>query len=164
CKNPKQCEEFMRETLEVIQEKYVPQGSPTKDGLDFTPRRLKQLREQDPLKDVITANPDITERVSPYNAVRVFGERRMIETPRKPARRDWVRKPGRLRVIYGDGSSMKNGWENAEAGTGIWEKNGIKAQARVNGNPPDNQRGELCGPILAMKSIPDEDTLKYLTD
>ncbi|KAK0183545.1 hypothetical protein F5146DRAFT_886883, partial [Armillaria mellea] len=164
CRNPKQCEAFMREMLEDITEKYLPQGSPTKDKLDFTPKRLSKLKQQDIQKDIVTANPDVTERISPYNAVRVFGESKQVETPRKPARRDWIHKPGRLRIIYGDGSSMHNGYENAEAGAGIWEENGIKDQARVNGNPPDNQRGELSGSILAMKAIPKEDTLEYRTD
>ncbi|KAG7439253.1 uncharacterized protein BT62DRAFT_821286, partial [Guyanagaster necrorhizus] len=85
---------------------------------------------------------------------------------RKPARRGLPPHMHKERIIYGDGSCIHNGSENATAETEIWEdsENGIQESKRITGNPLGIQREELGGAILAMLRVPKNNELTYMTD
>jgi ribonuclease HI len=77
---------------------------------------------------------------------------RMIKTPRKKE------KEGNT-VVFTDGSAILNGWENSQAGIGIWHDYHSDKNIALNikGKGLTNQRAELIAILIALQSNPEED-------
>ena len=78
--------------MNKIPEKYnLMIETPTKDGLDHTPRRKKKHEKADVTEQLEIFNPDITERTSKENAVRIFGTNQTYKTRRIKANKTQTR-------------------------------------------------------------------------
>ena len=162
CKHPEKCEKIANTLLEKIPDKYNPiMTTPHKDNLDHTPRRLKKNARKNVEKTSITFNPDITEKESVEDAIRIFGKAKTYKTRRmkekqetlKPAYRKKKEKTRKTITYYTDGSSDKNGSANSRTGAGIWHKRGseLNQAIRIKGEVQTNQRAELIAIIMALK-------------
>ena len=162
CNHSENCRKIAETLMNKIPEKYNPTNmTPHKDNLDHTPRRRARNSSKDITKTSITFNPDITERKSIENAIRIFGEkntykkrRQKIKEPTtKPAYRKEKKVDKNQITLYTDGSCDKNGCENARTGAGIWHAENSKRNKaiRLHNGTQTNQRAELMAIIIAMK-------------
>jgi ribonuclease HI len=163
CQHPQKCGRIANTLIEKIPEKYNPNlNTPHHDNLDHTPRRLRRNANKDITKTSVEFNPDITERTSIENAVRIFSKEKTYKTRRqktkpeisKPAYRKIRRKnPKEELTLYTDGSSNKNGSANSKTGAGVWHKknSSLNQSIKISGRTQTNQRAELIAIIIALK-------------
>jgi ribonuclease HI/exonuclease III len=161
CDQPEKCRRITSDLISEIPNKFNPVfETPKKDKLDHTPRRKRLYKTKNVMKDTVVFNPDITERESIYNTIRIFGEektyKRRNETmkTKQPAYRlNIIPEQERQKIIiYTDGSADKNGDENAIAGAGIWygDENIENESIRLPKGQQSSQRAEL---VAILKTI-----------
>jgi ribonuclease HI len=178
CDHPDKCLKIANTLMDKIPSKYNPNNStPHKDNLDHTPRRIAKNQNKDITKSSVTFNPDVTERETIENAVRIFGKKQTYKKRGKrktkgktqtapPAYREQKKKEKEAITLYTDGSCSQNGDENARTGAGIWHSNNSKHNQaiRLDGKTQTNQRAELMAVILALKTNSKDRQLKIKSD
>ena len=176
--NGKNCGEKAMELLSRIERKWNPMlETPQRHDLWHTPNRIKRYREADPLTRVVLYNPDTRSKHCMLGAIRIFskeqGHKSIAKDPylkrRSPARINPDTEPsGHQITISTDGSTIRNGWENASAGIGVWYEDGsgrnISMELKNNGTDiASNSRAEL-GAILEALRQNEEDDLEIESD
>ena len=135
CESLEKCHKIAKTLINKILGKYnINCTTPWKDNLDHTPRRIRRNAKKDITTTSITFNPDLTERVSIENAVRIFTNIKQKKRKSKgttktnpPAFRDRKSEKRKKKlVLYTDGSSNKNGSLTANNGLGVWHKENSK--------------------------------------
>lgn len=173
CETPDQCYNIASTLRTKVPEMFDPEmGTPQKDKLDFTPKRLKKNKKRSVRSKFVTFNPDITERRSIENAIRIFGKketykRRQTKTYKinKPAYRLKNIKNLQEITLYTDGACHNNGSENSRAGAAVWKgpDSNFNKVAHIPGDSQTNQTAEIVGVILALKGNKDR-PIKTVSD
>jgi ribonuclease HI len=179
----RKCAKKAEQILKELPEKWRIETEEEIHPLDHTPRRLKANAKLDYRKERIAFNPTIVSSDSPREELRIFriGKAQKIqawkiregkevqgslvgvpppETPRKNKATKRRRIEGNdedVITIYTDGSAIRNGAENAEAGAGLWygrdhPRNKAVKLEMVN---PTNNKAELVAVLIALQDNPD---------
>ena len=166
------CRKKAKELLNRIKDQWHPEReTPQRHNLWHTPRRLKRYKEADPVATTVTYNPDTRTVHDVLGGVRIFGrwpghkskERDPFMREKEPARMDNRLDPVVNSVkISTDGSAVRNGWENATAGIGVFYDNGnernisLRITSREE-EPVSNSRAELTAILEALKQNDTDD-------
>jgi len=122
--------------------------------LDLTPRRKQRNKQAQKNNRPIIFDPNVTQDEL-NSTIRIFIQ------PEAKSHLPAVRRPapgygGDMDTItvYTDGSCIKNGEENAQAGSGIWygRNNPNNKALKVPGPDQSNQMGELYAVLQVIKS------------
>jgi hypothetical protein len=174
----RKCREKANDILNRVQNQWNPNKmTPQRHNLWHTPSRLKKNKDADPAKVPVLYNPDTRSKHSLLGGIRIFGtkpghkvkNKDPFEGDRIPARiEEGIEPSGRTVTISTDGSAIKNGWENATAGVGVWYGDGdernISLRLESNGTKTaSNSRAEL-GAILEALRQNNEDDLVIESD
>ena len=172
------CRDKARELLNRIDDNWNPnRETPQRHNLWHTPRRIIRYEKADPQMEPVLYNPDTRSTLPLLEGIRIFskapGHKLKDRDPylqgRPPARINNLIEPTMAHVtINTDGSAIRNGWENAIAGIGVWYDNGsnrnialrLESQERKYAS---NSRAELCAILEALKQN-ETDDLKILSD
>jgi hypothetical protein len=114
---------------------------------------------------LVLYNPDTRSTHSLLGGIRIFGripgykskEWDPFARARDPARLDMEIEPGGgLTTISTDGSAIRNGWENATAGVGIWYADGSRRNVALRlenqgEKIASNSRAELGAILEALR-------------
>jgi exonuclease III len=160
CNTRNECAEMSRQVLASLPDKYNPLfNTPRRDGLDHTPHRLEVNAAIDPAEQARIFNPDVTERESWNNMVRICGSLRTHkvrqatppETP-LPAYRT-VRIEETHTEVYVKGLGRTDG----TFGIGLWYGVGDERNSSVQMKPitKSNTLKGLLAVLLALESNPD---------
>ena len=171
-KGDKECRKKAEELLNRIEHNWKPDSeTPHRLNLWHTPRRLKRNKEADPLVALVIYNPDTRTTHNQLGGIRIFGQnpghkskdRDPFQRNKSPARmNERIRPTGRRVTISTDGSATRNGWENAQAGIGVWYADGspqniaLKLENRGE-NIASNSRAELGAILEALKQNEKDD-------
>lgn len=172
CERPHLCKNTADKYLHSFGDKFDPRiVTPRQDGLDWTPNGQRFIDSQKAMTEdePILLNPDVTERGSYRECIRIFTPKGHTTCKNPAFRLDTEERPeGDIeeRVLYTDGSCFNNGKENARCGAGIWE--GVdhpnNLSIRVPGFPQSNNRGELAAFMKALETTPLWQPLLVKTD
>ncbi|CCA75615.1 hypothetical protein PIIN_09606, partial [Serendipita indica DSM 11827] len=166
CANQRRCRQLAGKILNNLNEKWSTlQNSPRTTSLYHTPRRLYEMRTKDIQEEPVTFNPDPGDGENPLDNIRIFGERKGYltrnphETPKHPVRTKYYGPRHRETtetILYTDGSTVRNGFENGESGLGIWHKNRsrLNTAMKITGKAHSNQRAELAAITQALRIVP----------
>lgn len=168
------CNKVKSRLIEITENKWNPLiSSPVKDGLDFTPLRLKRNKARAEKHKTAVINPDVTAKGPIERNYRVFvpAETTLSEEPayrlkEPPSERDIRESKKKARVIYTDGSCENNGTLEARSGSGLFIKADHKLNLafRVPGPIQTNQRGEAVAALLAVEKTHRSRKLRIMTD
>ncbi|KDQ05551.1 hypothetical protein BOTBODRAFT_77781, partial [Botryobasidium botryosum FD-172 SS1] len=122
CENKRACVNMAKTLKNAIAQKWNPTSMPERaDGLDLNEGQAKANAEVDVSKNPRVFNPDITEKKSPENAIRIFLPNTAKDNClKKPGKRKARAPNGPMITAYTDGSSINNGTANAKTGAGVW--------------------------------------------
>ena len=156
CPNPHKCNKMAGKILDTLYPKWNPLHRAVPDGLDLTPRRKQRNKEAQENGGPIVFDPCVMQD-SMSHTIRIFtqpGAKSHLPALRRP-RPNHAENPETV-IVYTDGSCIKNGEENAQAGSGVWYGHndpGNKA-LRVPGPDQSNQTGELYAVLQVAKNTP----------
>ena len=170
--NGRSCKEKAAELLTRINKKWNPNWeTPHRHNLWYTPERTKKYKGLDPKSAPVLYNPNTRSEHSLLGGIQIFGKSlghksKKIDPFRpetEPPRIDeGINPSGRTVTISTDGSAVRNGWENASAGIGVWYNNGDQRNIRMKlqcteTNMPSNSRAELRAILKALKQNESDD-------
>ena len=160
------CREKAKELINRIRDEWHPnKETPQRHNLWHSPRRIERNRKADIKKTPVLYNPDTRTTYDLLGGIRIFGKdqghkskkRDPYQPAKPPARINSLTAPGLCQVtINTDGSAIKNGWENASAGIGVWYADGsrqniaLKLENHQN-YPASNSRAELSAILEALR-------------
>ena len=166
------CKEKAKELLNWIKRQWHPnKETPQRHNLWHTPKRIKRNKKVDPLAKTVTYNPDMRSTHSILEGIRIFGkllghkskDRDEFVRERDPARiNERIELSGWFTKLSTDGSAVKNGWENASAGIGVWytdrSTRNITLKLESQGNKvASNSRAELGAILEALRQNKTDD-------
>ncbi|KAI0656861.1 hypothetical protein C8Q70DRAFT_894013, partial [Cubamyces menziesii] len=165
CDNPARCTTAAEKLIRTIYPKWNPRREPQKDSLSIT----KSGRERNKLAQEengrITFDPSVTQGTPLATIFRVFRKYDQVQQAATRLPRPYQLDNQEIE-IFTDGSCLKNGRMDAQAGSGIWVGEGSPQNRaeRVPYENQTNQTGELYAVMLAHKATPPYIPLHIVTD
>jgi len=172
------CKSKATELLSRLDDSCNPKKeTPQRHNLWHTQRRIEKYSNADPSTSKVLFNPDTRSKHCLLGSIRIFGktpgyksnDRNLFMRTKTPARIDQHEAPtGRKTSIITDGSTIRNGWENASAGIGVWYNDDSRRNVPLKlnndkNNTVSNTRAEL-GAILEALRQNETDDLEIESD
>ncbi|KAH9858723.1 hypothetical protein C2E23DRAFT_690227, partial [Lenzites betulinus] len=166
CDNPARCAKAAAAILSKLKEKWRPRPQEISDGLSLTKVQRDANRVAAKDGETVTFDPSVTQHAPIGSAFRVFARSGDVEGLRARRQNRPFQIPEEAVDAYTDGSCLKNGYESAQAGAGVWfgQDDPRNTAARVPGLSQTNQAGEAYACLLAANSTPDFVPLTIITD
>ena len=172
------CKNKAQELLTQINKSWNPnQETPRRHNLWHTPQRINRHQKSDPESRKVLYNPDTRSKHCLLGGIRILGKllghKSTKRDPFLPAKElpriDKTHEPSGVTIkISADGSALKNGWENAEAGIGVWYRDSCRRNIKMKLESKEmrtasNSRAEL-GAILEALRQNEVDDLEIESD
>ena len=160
------CREKAKELINRIKDEWHPdKETPQRHNLWHSPRRIERNRKADIKKKPVSYNTDTRTTHDILGGIRIFGKdqghkskkRDPYQPAKPPARINSLPVPSLCQVtVNTDGSAIKNGWENASAGIGVWYADGSRRNIALKlenhqDYPASNSRAELSAILEALR-------------
>jgi exonuclease III/ribonuclease HI len=157
------CREYAKRLLHELGGIWNPLSeSPISNKMYHTPRRIEKFKDAKFNLEPVTFNPDPGETEIPQGNLRIFGSRtgylkqpKLAETPRVPLRirnNPTTPKADSRVILYMSTSVERSGYENSEAGIGIWHEDDSDRNItrHIEGTKTTTQRAELIAILTAL--------------
>lgn len=166
CRNPHRCAIAAEKAVNDLKMMWLPTRPGNEDGLTLTRNRILQNRTARADHGRIAFDPSLANRTPLANVFRAFVKHQLPD--KMPALR--VPRPyqvdGAEVEVYTDGSCVRNGFENAAAGSGVWfgEEDHRNEGVRVPYDEQTNQVAEMYAVAVAHRKVPPFVPLHIVSD
>ena len=156
CAAPNKCSLVARKLLDQLQAKWDPRNKPPVDGLTHTPnRKLANMAAYANMSKILF-DPSVTSDNDLSHNFRVFTDQDAKCADPGYRRHPLVAEHAEETTAHTAGSCVENGYDNAQAGSGVWfgPDDPRNVALKIPGPIQSKQAGHLAAVLYVVKATP----------